>query len=134
MLMLNGTFDSKKNPFYPISINDYPKLFDYVLTRDGLIFFNDLKRKYILGKDLSLDECNKLRLLYIYYATANRYPDEVSYWQDLCIQLEQLGFPEKNVRQSKDDLILNKMITKNPDYQAGLYRNYIQYSKQNNPN
>ena len=27
----------QKNPLYPIEIDDYPKLFDYVLTADGLV-------------------------------------------------------------------------------------------------
>ena len=58
----------KTNPLFPIKIDDYPKLFDYVLTEKGLIFFHTIKRKYILGKDMSLDEFNKLRLLYVYYA------------------------------------------------------------------
>ncbi|WP_281361062.1 hypothetical protein [Nitrosopumilus cobalaminigenes] len=41
-------------------MNDYPKLFDYVLTSDGLVFFQSLKRKYVLGKEMALDEYNKL--------------------------------------------------------------------------
>ena len=74
-----------KNPLYPIEIDDYPKLFDYVLSTQGLIYFHSLKRNYILGKVLSLDEYNKLRLLYVYYATANRNSQEVSAWQDICM-------------------------------------------------
>jgi len=64
----------QKNPLYPIEINEYPKLFDYVLSKQGLIYFQTLKRNYILGKDMSLDEYNKLRLMHVYYATANRNP------------------------------------------------------------
>lgn len=67
-----------KNPLHPIPLDDYPKLFDYVLSAQGLIYFHKLKREYVLGKKLNLDECNKLRLLYVYYATANRNAKEVS--------------------------------------------------------
>ena len=57
LLIMNVGMD---NPLFPIDVDDYPKLFDYVLTAQGLIYFQILKRKYILGKDLLLDEYNKL--------------------------------------------------------------------------
>ena len=93
---------SKKNPLYPIDLDDYPKLFDYVLTAEGLIYFNSLKRNYLLGRELSLDECNKLRLLYVYYATANRNPQEVFSWQDICITLDDKGIFEKDMSSLKN--------------------------------
>ena len=53
------------NPSHPIEINNYPKLLDSVLTTNGLEYFHSLKRNYILGKEMSLDEYSKLRLLYV---------------------------------------------------------------------
>ena len=120
---------NSQNPLYPIEIDDYPKLFDYVLTSDGLIFFQSLKRKYILGKDMTLDEYNKLRLLYVYYATANRNSQEVFTWQDICITLDEKGIFEKNMFQSKEDLKNKSLIVENPNYQSGLYRKYTEYAK-----
>ena len=125
MVLLN--FD--ENPLCPIGLNEYPKLFDYVLTKDGLIFFQDLRRKYLQGKSLKLDEYNKLRLLYIYYATANRNPKEVSYWKELCLTLDLQGIPEKHMLVSKEDLIKKSLIAKNPMYESGLYRKHIEYAK-----
>ena len=93
-----------QNPLYPIAVDDYPKLFDYVLTSDGLVFFQSLKRKYILGNEMSQDEYNKLRLLYVYYATANRNAKEVFTWQDICITLDDEGIFEKDMFRSKEDL------------------------------
>ena len=121
----------KTNPLFPIEINDYPKLFDYVLTEKGLIFFHAIKRKYILGKDMSLDEFNKLRLLYVYYATANRNTSEVFAWQDICITLDDKGIFEKNMYRSKEDLKNNSLIIKNPEYRSGLYLQYVEYVKEN---
>ena len=117
------------NPLYPISINDYPKLFDYVLTKSGLLYFHSLKRNYVLGKKMSQDEYNKIRLLYVYYATANRNPEEVFAWQDLCITLDNMGIIEKDMFQSKESLKKNYLIVKNPDYQSGLYRKHTEYVK-----
>ena len=122
---------SSQNPLYPIQLDDYPKLFDYVLTSDGLIFFQSLKRKYILGKNLTLDEYNKLRLLYVYYATANRNPQEVFAWQDICVTLDEKGIFEKDMFQSKEDLKNKLLIVENPHYQSGLYRKYTEHVKEN---
>ena len=119
----------QNNPLYPIDVNDYPKLFDYVLTKEGLLYFHSLKRNYLLGKKLSQDECNKIRLLYVYYATANRNPDEVFAWQDICITLDKLGIIEKDMFQSKESLKKNKLIVENPDYRSGLYRKHTEYVK-----
>ena len=123
--------NSDKNPLYPISINDYPKLFDFVLTADGLVYFQTLKRNYSMGKKLTQDEYNKLRLLYVYYATANRNASEVFAWQDICITLDDQGIIEKDMFQSKEDLKIKNLITENPHYQSGLYRKYTDFVKQN---
>lgn len=117
------------NPLFPVKIDDYPKLFDYVLTAEGLIYFQSLKRRYVLGKELVLDEYNKLRLLYVYYATANRNPQEVFVWQDICITLDDEGIFEKDMYQSKEDLKNNLLITENPNYRSGLYRIYTEHVK-----
>lgn len=120
-----------QNPLQPIDFDDYPKLFDYVLTTDGLVYFLKLRRKYVLGKNLNLDECNKLLLLSVYYATANRNPKEVSIWQELCVTLDSQGIFEKNMLHSKEDLIKKSLQTHNPNYQSGLYRKHIEYVKNN---
>lgn len=119
-----------KNPLYPIDVDDYPKLFDYVLTARGLVYFHTLKRNYILGKEMSLDEYNKLRLMCVYYATANRNSQEVFVWQDICITLDDKGIFEKDMYLSKEDLKKKLLITINPKYQSGLYRKYIEYVKE----
>ena len=78
-----------------------------------------------------LDEYNKLRLLYVYYATTNRNPKEVYAWQDICITLDSRGIFEKNMYQSKEDLKSKLLIVKNPQYLPGLYRQHIDYVKEN---
>jgi hypothetical protein len=120
---------NQKNPLYPIEINEYPKLFDYVLTKQGLIYFQTLKRNFILGKNMNLDEYNKLRLMYVYYATANRNPGEVSAWQDICIALDEKEIFEKDMYSSKEDLKNKSLIVKNPHYESGLYRKHVEYVK-----
>lgn len=122
---------SPKNPLYPIDIDDYPKHYDYVLSTEGLIYFQTLKRNFILGKEMTMDEYNKLQLLYVYYATANRNSKEVSAWQDLCVTLDGKEIFEKKTYQSKEDLKNKSLILVNPNYQSGLYRKYIEFVKEN---
>lgn len=124
--------DYEKEPLYPIKIADYPKLFDYVLTASGLVYFNSIKRKYFLQKDMTQDEYNKLRLLYIYYATANKNIREVSMWQKICLSLEEKRILEKNMNLSKENLIEESLIVKNPQYVPGLYKTHIDFIKTKN--
>ena len=80
---------------------------------------------------MNLDEYNKLRLLYVYYATANKNTKEVFVWQDICLTLDEKGIFEKDMYQSKEDLKNKLLIIKNPDYQSGLYKKHIDYAKEN---
>ena len=118
-----------QNPLHPIDVNDYPKLFDYVLTISGLEYFQTLKRNYLMGKEMTLDEYNKLRLLYVYYATTNRNVSEVSKWQDICVSLDEKGLFEKEMFASKEDLKNKSLIVQNPDYEPGLYRKHVEFTK-----
>ena len=120
-----------ENPLFPISLDEYPKIFDYVLSARGLIYFHQLKRDYVLGRKLNVDEYNKIRLLHIYYATANRNSKEVSAWQDMCKTLDDGGIFEKNMYESKEDLKNKHLIVINPKYQSGLYRKHIEFVKEN---
>ena len=130
-IISNWIKSDQKNPLHPIDIDDYSKLFDYVLTAQGLVYFQTLKRKSILGQEMVLDEYNKLRLLYVYYATTNRNPKEVYAWQDICMTLDSRGIFEKNMYQSKEDLKSKLLIVNNPQYQPGIYRQHIDYVKEN---
>ena len=120
---------NEDDPLHPIKLDDYPKLFDFVLTTKGLSYFQQLKRKYFLRKNLNLDEYNKLRLLYVYYATDNKNTEEVSMWQKICINLDNQQIFEKNMFASKEDLIKQSLIIKNPEYVEGLYKTHIDFIK-----
>ncbi len=119
----------EKDPLYPIEVEDYPKLFDYVLTAKGLVYFNKLKRRYFLQKQMTEDEYNKLRLLYIYYSTANKNIEEVAMWKKICASLDEQGIIEKNMYLSKNDLINQELIFANPQYSEGLYKKHIDFLK-----
>jgi hypothetical protein len=120
---------NEDDPLQPIKLSDYPKLFDFVLTTKGLKYFQELKRKYFLRKNLTIDECNKLRLLYVYYATDNKNVEEVSMWKKICINLDEQRIFEENMFASKEDLIQQSLIMENPHYVEGLYKTHIDFIK-----
>ena len=120
---------NEDDPLHPIKLDDYPKLFDFVLTTNGLKYFQELKRKYFLRKILTIDECNKLRLLYVYYATDNKNVEEVSMWKKICINLDGQRIFEENMFTSKEDLINQSLIMENPHYVEGLYKTHIDFIK-----
>ena len=76
-----------------------------------------------------MDEYNKLRLLYIYYSTANKNTQEVSMWKKICASLDEKGIFEKNMYLSKQDLKDQELIIENPEYVAGLYKRHIDFLK-----
>lgn len=121
--------DNEEDPLHPIQIIDYPKLFDYVLTAKGLVYFNSLKREYFLQRKLTQDQYNKLRLLYVYYATANKNINEVSMWQKICVSLDEKKIFEKNMYYSREDLIKQSLIIPNPYYEPGLYKTHVDFIK-----
>ncbi|MDH3191545.1 MAG: hypothetical protein OEM18_02510 [Nitrosopumilus sp.] len=96
-----------------------------------MLFFSKTTVKAHYGKNLNLYEYNKLRLLYVYYATANRNPKQVSAWQELCVALYSEGIFEKIMFDSKKDLIKKSLIIKKPNYQSELYRKHIEDIKNN---
>jgi len=93
------------------------------------VYFNQLKRNYFLQKQLTIDEYNKLRLLYIYYSTANKNTEEVSMLKKICVALDEKGIFEKDMCLSKQDLINQGFILENPDYSPGLYKIHIDFLK-----
>jgi len=120
---------NEDDPLHPIKLYDYPKLFDFVLTTNGLKYFQELKRKYFLRKNLTIDECNKLRLLYVYYATDNKNVEEVSMWKKICINLDGQRIFEENMFTSKEDLTHQSLIMENPHYVEGLYKTHVDFIK-----
>ena len=94
----------QKNPLHPIDIDNYPKLFDYVLLQRFSIFLN-FEKKIYFSTHMILDEYNKLWLFYICYITINR---------------------------NLNEYLKNKLlIVNNHQYFLGLYKQHIDNVKEN---
>ena len=67
----------------------------------------------------------------MFTTTANRNPDEIFAWQDICITLDDMRISEKNICQSKEDLKNKLLIIDNPLCQSGFYRKYADFVNEN---
>ena len=54
---------------------------------------------------------------------------EVTMWQKICTSLDQQGVLEKNMLVSKENLVQQSLIIKNPEYVEGLYKTHIDFIK-----
>ena len=50
-------------------------------------------------------------------------------WKKICASLDEKGIFEKEMYLSKQDLICQGLILKNPDYAEGLYKKHIDFLK-----
>ena len=71
----------QSNPYYPVPIEQYSELFDFVLTQNGMTYFERLKKEYDTGNDLSEDEKLYLSTLHLAYATMKKSVQECHEWQ-----------------------------------------------------
>ena len=49
--------------------------------------------------------------------------------QKICLSLDEQGINEKNMYLSKEQLIKQFLIIKNPIYVPGIYKNHIDFTK-----
>ena len=86
-----------ENPYYPVPIEEYPQLFDFNITPEGIIYFERLKNELSSGNELSENEILYLCLLHLAYATSKKNVEECLNWEDLSTAL---GMTRKKVLRS----------------------------------
>lgn len=113
----------QSNPYYPVPIDQYSELFDFVLTQNGMIYFERLKKEYDEGNDLSEDEKLYLSTLHLAYATMKKSVKECHEWQAYMFLIGE----EVNIDKSgiKENLKSMNCIADNPNYNPKLYKSHI---------
>jgi len=112
----------EENPYYPVGIEDYPKLFDFQLTSKGFIYFERLKKEWSTG-ELSDKECLYLGMLHLAYATAMKNVKECKNWQAYMFLIgEKVDLDNSEI---KITLIQMGCIEDNPDYNPKLYKSHL---------
>ena len=112
----------EENPYYPVAIEDYPKLFDFEMTEKGFIYFQRLKKEWSTN-ELSDKECLYLGMLHLAYATAMKSIKECKNWQAYMFLIGE----KIDLENSDTKIILKQMgcIIDNPEYNPKLYKSHL---------
>lgn len=101
------------NVFYPITKKNLHKLNKFVITVDGLKYFNELRRKFIRDdSSLTLTELANLGQLWLHYAATNRNPQEVTEWDNYIFRVAN----KVDLLHEKITLRKNGFIIPNKEY------------------
>lgn len=112
----------EENPYYPVAIEDYPKLFDFELTSKGFIYFERLKKEWS-SNELSDKECLYLSMLHLAYATAMKSVKECKNWQAYMFLIgKKIDLDNSGI---KETLIQMGCIIDNPEYSPKLYKTHL---------
>lgn len=112
----------EENPYYPVSISQYPDMFDFELTKKGLVYFERLKKEWSEG-ELSDRECLYLGMLHLAYATAMKSIKECKNWQAYMFLIgEKIDL---ECSDTKTELKQMGCITDNPNYNPKLYKSHL---------
>lgn len=123
------------NVYYPVTKNNYHKLFEYVITVEGLKVFNELKRRFIRDdKSLTSIELLKLGKLWNTYASTNGNVKEMLELDDYMSRTAK----QVNVKE-RINLFKEGLIMVNKDYDPKQMEYHITWKKTipwraNNPN
>lgn len=116
------------NPFYPVQIEDYPKLKNLIITTTGLIYFNELKRRFTMGEKLSYEELHAYEVLCLFHGLANRSPEVIHEWEDISLRIRKEN-PDFHNFKPKQKLTKLGYLMKNEEYDPELYSMHREWQK-----
>ena len=113
-----------ENPYYPVPIEEYPRLFDFEITPNGLVYFERLKKEWSLEEgDISDSECLYLGMLHLAYAISKKDVKECHNWQAFMFLVgKRLDLEDF---KTKDNLKQMGCIIDNPEYNPKLYKSHL---------
>lgn len=109
------------NPFHPVPVSEYPRLFDFRITENGAVYFGRLRKEWLEG-DLSERELRMLGLLHLAYATGIRSAKECKNWQSY---LFLTGINADLDDSVKSELVEMGCVEENIDYDPKLYKSHL---------
>ncbi len=115
----------KDNVYYPVTKNNYHKLFEYVITIDGLKVFHELKRQFIMDdKSLTPTELLKLGMLWNSYASTNRNKKEMLELDNYILRVSK-----RVNRKTRINLLEEGLIIINKDYDPKQMEYHLTWRK-----
>jgi hypothetical protein len=111
-----------ENPFFPVPVDEYARLYDFSITRNGMVYLDRLRGEFLSGK-MPEDKCLHLILLSLADAVSKKSIEEYHSWQELLHAFE--GKVDLDKPGIKEVLLQMGCIEENKDYNPKLYKSHL---------
>ena len=112
-----------ENPYYPVPIEEYPQLFDFNITPEGIIYFERLKDELSSGNELSENELLYLCLLHLAFATSKKSIEECHNWQEFVFKIgKSVDLDKPGIKETLKQM---GCIIDDPNYNPKLYKSHL---------
>lgn len=113
----------EENPYHPVRRRDYPRLFEFRITRDGITYFERLKKEWDEGADLKDRQCLYLSVLHMAYAVYMKSPEECKRWQAFMFIVGETA--NRHTSEIEAELTQMGCIEGNSQYNPKLYKSHL---------
>ncbi|NIP61604.1 MAG: hypothetical protein GWN01_05980 [Nitrosopumilaceae archaeon] len=117
------------NPYYPVSIDDYSKLFDFAITDNGIIYLERLNKKLSSGIKLGDDESLYYCMLALASASSQNDIESIHKIHEFMFSISDKVDPFKP--RIKSTLIQMGCIKENPHHNPKLYKSHLLWKNEN---
>lgn len=111
-----------ENPFFPVPVDEYARLYDFAITCNGVIYLDRLREEFLSGQ-MPEDKCLHLILLSLADAVSKKSVEEYHSWQELLHAFE--GTVDLDKPGIKEALMQMGCIEENKDYNPKLYKSHL---------
>ena len=111
-----------ENPFFPVPVDEYTKLYDFTITRNGVTYLDRLREEFFSGP-MPEDKCLHLILLSLAYSVSKKSVEEYHEWQELLHAFE--GVVDLDKPGIKEVLMQMGCVEENKDYNPKLYKSHL---------
>lgn len=111
-----------ENPFFPVPVDEYARLYDFAITGNGVIYLDRLREEFLSGK-MPEDKCLHLILLSLADSVSKKSIDMYHDWQEMLhafdgrVNLDKPGI--------KEALMQMGCVEENQDYNPKLYKSHL---------
>lgn len=116
-----------RNPYHPVRLHDYPQIFNFKITRNGITYFERLQKELELGNELSDKENLYLGMLHLGYAMATSSPEECKKWQAFMFVIGDST--DTTIPDIENTLMQMGCIEENPQYNPKLYKAHLAWKR-----
>ena len=112
------------NPYYPVEPADYPRMFDFEITKNGAVYLERLKKEMDSG-EITDRKSLYLSLLYLAQAASMMSSQECKKWQGFMFLVGKTT--DMYTPEIKSELTQMGCIRDNPRYDPKMYKRHLSW-------